>query len=326
MSRFNRPRKFLRFLPLLLLAPLVALVTTGTANAAATAVPLGTTTTFAVLGGSTVTNTGTSVITGDLGLSPGTSISGFPPGVLNGTVHATDAVATQAQADLVTAYNSAAAEAPTATVSADLGGQRLTPGVYHSASTLGLTGALTLDAGGNPNAVFVFQAETSTLTTASASAVNLVNGAQACNVFWQVGSSATLGTDSSFVGTIIAAQSITVTTSVTILGRVLAQNGAVTLDTDTITTPTCAATTATTTPTAGSGAAAGSSGAGSTTASTVPPVKKTVRKGVNGLAGSSTTKKPAAKTPVTTTPATPPTTVPPAPKGPLGNLTIDVTG
>jgi Ice-binding-like len=137
-----------------------------------------------------VTNTGPSTVNGDLGVSPGTAVTGFPPGTVNGNLHAADAVAGQAQLDLTTAYNDAAGRTPPAAVTADLGGQRLTSGVYNSATSLGLTGALTLDAQGDPNAVFVFQAG-STLTTASGSHVNLVNGAQACNVFWQIGSSAT---------------------------------------------------------------------------------------------------------------------------------------
>jgi Ice-binding-like len=225
---------------LLLLALALALALAFANNArAATPVPLGAAEPFAVLAGSTVTNTGPSVVNGDLGLSPGTSVTGFPPGTVNGSQHVTDAVAAQAQADLTTAYNNAAAQAPTGTVSADLGGQRLAPGVYRSASSLGLTGALTLDAQGNANAVFIFQAG-STLTTASASSVNLVNGAQACNVFWQVGSSATLGTASSFRGSILALMSITATTGATVDGRVLARNAAVTLDTNTITRSRCA--------------------------------------------------------------------------------------
>jgi hypothetical protein len=204
-------------------------------------VSLGTADSFAVLGGSTVTNTGPTVITGDLGVSPGTSVTGFPPGTVNGTQHIADAVAGQAQTDLTTAYNTAAAQAPTGTVSADLGGQTLTPGVYNSATSLGLTGALTLDAQGNANAVFIFQAG-STLTTASASSVNLVNGAQACNVFWQIGSSATLGTASTFRGSILALTSITATTGATVDGRLLARNGATTLDSNTVTRAQCAAT------------------------------------------------------------------------------------
>jgi hypothetical protein len=230
-----------RGMGLLLLVLAAALAFAGNARAATT-VPLGTAEPFAVLAGSTVTNTGPSVVNGDLGLSPGTSVTGFPPGTVNGSQHVTDAVAGQAQIDLTTAYNNAAAQAPTGTVSADLGGQRLTPGVYRSASSLGLTGALTLDAQGNANAVFIFQAG-STLTTASASNVNLVNGAQACNVFWQVGSSATLGTASSFRGSILALSSITVTTGATVDGRVLARNAAVTLDTNTITRSRCASAT-----------------------------------------------------------------------------------
>ncbi len=229
----------LRGTGLLMLALPVALALAGSAHAQAP-VSLGTADSFAVLAGSTVTNTGPSVITGDLGLSPGTSVTGFPPGTVNGTQHVTDAVAGQAQTDLTTAYNTAAAQAPTGTVSADLGGQTLTPGVYNSATSLGLTGALTLDAQGNANAVFIFQAG-STLTTASASSVNLVNGAQSCNVFWQVGSSATLGTASTFRGSILALTSITATTGATVDGRLLARNAAVTLDSNTVTRAQCAA-------------------------------------------------------------------------------------
>ncbi len=155
---------------------------------------------------------------------------------ITGTNHAGDAVTQGAKNDLVTGYNTAAGESPRTAVPADLGGQTLNPGTYNSASSLGLTGTVTLNGGGNPNAMFVFQAG-STLITASSSSVNLINGAQACNVFWQVGSSATLGTGSTFRGTILALTSITVTTATTIDGRVLARNGAVTLDNDTITTP-----------------------------------------------------------------------------------------
>jgi hypothetical protein len=210
----------------------------GSAQAAAVAVPLGTADSYAVLAGSTVTNTGPSVINGDLGLSPGTAVTGFPPGLVNGTIHSADAVALQAKADLKTAYNVAASEQPPHPITADLGGQTLTRGVYNSATSLGLTGTLTLDGHGDPDSVWVFQAG-STLTTATASHVNLINGASPCNIYWQIGSSATLGTASTFRGSVLALQSITVTTDVTIHGRVLARHGAVTLDTDTIIRPNC---------------------------------------------------------------------------------------
>ncbi|MDQ1575429.1 MAG: hypothetical protein QOH55_579 [Microbacteriaceae bacterium] len=194
------------------------------------AVPgLGAAASYSVLGGSTVTNTGPTVLNGDLGVSPGTAITGFPPGIAVGATHAGDAQAAQAKLDLLTAYNAAAALTPTATLAGDIGGQTFGPGVYHSASSLGITGTVTLDAHGDPNAVFTFQMG-STLITASASNVKLINGAQASNVFWQVGSSATLGTTTSFAGTIMALASITVTTGVTVDGRALALNGAVTLD------------------------------------------------------------------------------------------------
>jgi hypothetical protein len=206
----------------------------GGARAATTAVPLGTAANFAVLAGSTITNTGSTTINGDLGLSPGTSVTGFPPGTVNGTEDIADAAAVQAKNDLTTAYNDAAAESVTATIPTELGGTTETPGVYNSAAgTFGITGTLTLDAQGNPNAVFIFQAA-STLITASASNVVLINGAQASNVFWVVGSSATLGTNSTLQGSILALTSITVTTGATIDGRALARNGAVTLDTNTI--------------------------------------------------------------------------------------------
>jgi len=204
-------------------------------RAAAVPVPLGTAAHFAVLAAATVTNTGPTVITGDLGLSPGTAVTGFPPGRVIGTVYTADSVAAQAQADLTTAYNDAAAQPATATIPTELGGTTETPGVYVSAAgTFGITGTVTLNAQGNPNAVFIFKAA-STLITASASKVKLVNGAKAANVFWVVGSSATLGTYSTFRGNIMALASITVTTGVTIHGRALARTAAVTLDTDTIT-------------------------------------------------------------------------------------------
>jgi hypothetical protein len=185
-------------------------------------------------------------------------VTGFPPGTLNGTEYAANATAAQAELDLTTAYNDAAGRTPATSVPANLGGLTLTAGVYKNASALGLTGALTLNAQGNPNAVFIFQAG-STLITASGSAVNLINGAQPCNVYWQVGSSATLGTTTTFAGNILALTSISLNNGVTVNGRVLARNGAVTLINDTITAANCATGAGTTS--GGSGGSSGSSGA-----------------------------------------------------------------
>jgi type VI secretion system secreted protein VgrG len=187
---------------------------------------------FAVLGGSTVTNTNTpTVVTGNLGVSPGSAVTGFPPGiVVGGTIHAADVVAAQAQNELTTTYNGLAGLAcDTNLTGQDLGGMTLTPGVYCFSSSAQLTGTLTLDAQGDPNAVFVFQIGSS-LTTASASSVLLINGGSNCGVFWQAGSSATLGTGTALVGSIVALTSITLNTGTNLMGRALARNGAVTLD------------------------------------------------------------------------------------------------
>ncbi|MFF1644823.1 ice-binding family protein, partial [Streptomyces sp. NPDC058240] len=211
------------------------------ARAAEAPVGLGTATSYAVLAGTTVTNTVTpTVVNGDLGVSPGSSVTGFPPGIVNGVQHVADAAAGQAQSDLTTAYNDAASRATTTTLTSpgDIGGLTLTPGVYSASSSLNLTGTVTLDAQGDPNAVFIFKIA-STLITAPASNVLLVNGAQACNVFWQVGSSATLDTNSFFKGNILALTSITVNTNAAIEGRALARNGAVTLDDNVITRAVC---------------------------------------------------------------------------------------
>jgi len=210
-----------------------------TASAAA-APPLGTEQNFAVLGGQTVTNTGPSVITGDLGVSPGSAITGFPPGlVTGGATHAADAVALQAQNDTITAYNNLAGQQCTSDLTdQDLGGKTLVPGVYCFSSSAQLTGTLTLDAGGDSNAVWVFKT-VSTLTTASSSSVQLTNGGQACNVFWQIGSSATLGTNTSFIGNILALTSIALQTGAKVSGRALARNGAVTLDSNTVAVAVC---------------------------------------------------------------------------------------
>jgi hypothetical protein len=219
---------------------LATLLTSVSGAQAATTVPLGTAQPFAVLGASTVTNTGPSVVTGDLGVWPGTSITGFPPGSVIGTIHDADPVAEQAQADALTAYNFAAGEAPLANLTgSDLGGLTLTPGVYKFDSSAQLTGTLTLDALGDPNAVFLFQMG-STLTTASNSAVLFVNGGQGSDVFWQIGSSATFGTGTSFAGTAIADASITMNTGASVTcGRLIALNGAVTLDSNAVSVGSC---------------------------------------------------------------------------------------
>jgi len=200
----------------------------------ATAPSLGTAGSFAVLGGSTVTNTGPTIVTGDLGVSPGTAITGFPPGSVIGTIHSADAVALQAQSDVTTAYNVLAGQAcDTDLTSQDLGGMTLTPGVYCFSSSAQLTGVLTLDAQGDPAAVWVFQIG-STLTTASNASVAVINGGKRCNVFWQIGSSATLGTGTEFAGNILADQSITLTTGASMFGAALARNAAVTMDNNSI--------------------------------------------------------------------------------------------
>jgi hypothetical protein len=205
---------------------------------------LGSASSFAVLGGSTVTNTGATVLDGDAGVSPGTAMTGFleAPGpviFLSGAIHAGDAVAAQAQSDLTTAYNALAGlPCNTNLTGQDLGGKTLAPGVYCFSSSAQLTGTLFLDAQGNSNAVFIFQIG-STLTTASNSSVVMINGGRVCNVFWQVGSSATLGTGTAFAGSILAYASITLTTGVSLSGRALARTGAVTMDTDTVSAADC---------------------------------------------------------------------------------------
>jgi hypothetical protein len=205
--------------------------------AQADTITLGNATSFAVLAGSAVTNTGLSVIDGDVGVSPGTSITGFPPGSVTppGTINNKNAAANQAQIDLTTAYNALAGLSPTSTLTGtDLGGLTLTPGVYFFASSAQLTGTLTLNAEGLANALWVFQIG-KTLTTASASAVSIINPGPDDALYWQIGSSATLGTGTDFEGNLLAKASITLNTGATDnCGRVLAENAAVTLDTNTI--------------------------------------------------------------------------------------------
>jgi hypothetical protein len=194
---------------------------------------------FAVLAGATITNTGVSNITGDVGLSPGSSVVGFPPGIIVGTLHVGDSSAVQAKLDLTTAFNDAAGRTlGPISVAGNIGGMTLPPGLYKSTSGLAISsGDLTLDAMGNANAVWIFQIAT-TLTTSSGRRVILSGGANAANIYWQVGTSATFGTTSVFKGTIMADQSITMNTGASLEGRVLARIGAVTLSGNTIVKPT----------------------------------------------------------------------------------------
>jgi hypothetical protein len=199
-------------------------------------VPVGSLSVFAIIAGSAVTNTGATTITGDIGLSPGSSIGGFPPGILNGTQYINDAMAAQAKLDLTAAYNNAAVRtcSDMVTLSGNIGGLTLTPGLYKSTSSLAISsGDLTFDAKGNSGAIFIIQIA-STLTTTSGRKVILSGGAMASNIFWEVGSSATFGTTSVFQGTIMAMQSITFDTGATLNGKALARTGAVTMAGNTV--------------------------------------------------------------------------------------------
>jgi hypothetical protein len=233
-------------------------------------VGLGTAEPFAVLAGTpAITNTGSSTITGDVGIDPAAAVTGFPPGIVNGTLHTADAVAVQAKVDLTNAYLDAAGRPATAT-HATLGGLTLASGVYNAGgATLDLTGTVTLDGQNDPSAVWIFQA-TSDLVTASASTVRVINGGQACNVFWQVTSSATIGSGSTFVGSILALTSITMASGVSMDGRALARNGAVTLINDTITRRTCSAPAPTASPAATATPAPSATGAPARSATPVP--------------------------------------------------------
>jgi hypothetical protein len=223
---------------LFLVGLLASMLFSGAAFAAPATVGLGTAASYSVLAGSTVTNTGPTTIFGDLGLAPGSSVTGAPH--VLGQTHVNDAVAIEAKLDLTTAYNAAASRPTEGSAGTDLAGQTFTPGVRTASGALLLSaGSVVLDAQGDPNAVFIFQIG-STLITGSNTTVQLINGAQACNVFWQVGSSATLGTGTRFVGTVMAADTITANTAATIHGRLLAQTAAVNMDTNTITQSNCA--------------------------------------------------------------------------------------
>ena len=203
------------------------------------AVSLSGTSNFAILAGSAITSTGATAITGDIGLSPGTSFGGFPPGIHNGTLHINDALATQAKLDLTAAFNDAAGRTATdiVTLSGNIGGLTLTPGLYKSTSSLSISsGDLTFDAKGNSSAIFIIQIA-STLTTTSDRKVFLTGGALASNIFWQVGSSATFGTTSAFKGNVMANQSITFNTGATLEGRALTSIGGITMEGNTIVKP-----------------------------------------------------------------------------------------
>jgi hypothetical protein len=267
-----------------------ALLAAGCAFAAAPAVAdaapvnLATALPFSVLGGSAVTNTGPSVLNGNLGVSPGTSLTGFQFATVNGATHNNDAVAAQAQSDLTTAYNVAAGAPVTADLSgSDLGNRILQAGVYNYSSNAQLTGVLTLDGANDPNAQFIIQVGTD-LTTASASGVVLTRGASACNVFWQIGSSATLGSTTAFQGNLMADQQIALNNGATVQGRLLARIAAVTLNNNVITAPACA-TPPPVTPTDGSGGAGGAGGSGGTAGTPVvtpPPASETTVPTRNG--------------------------------------------
>jgi hypothetical protein len=242
MSRF-------RLLSLSLPCAAVALTLVATAAPATAAPPigLGVVGSFGVLAGTTVTNSGPTVVSGDLGVSPGSAVTGFdqpggPGSVINGAIHKADAVAGQAQSALTTAYNQAAGSPSTASVTGtNVANRTLQPGVYTDSSAMSVNGVLTLDGGGDPAAVFIFQAGSS-LTVAGSSSVVFIGAAQPCNVFWQVTSTATIGTNAAFAGTVMALTDINVNTGATIRGRLLARNGAVTLLSNVITRPACATT------------------------------------------------------------------------------------
>jgi hypothetical protein len=295
---------------LLLLGLLSTLLFASSALGATATVGLGSAAPFSVLAGSTVTNTGPTTMFGDLGLSPGSSVTGAPQ--VLGQTHIDDAVAIEAKNNLTTAYNDAASRPSNGSAGTDLAGQTFSPGVRTASSSLLLSsGSVTLNAEGNPNAVFIFQIG-STLITGSNTSVSLINGAQACNVFWQVGSSATLGTGTRFVGTIMASASITTNTAATIHGRLLAQTAAVTLEDNTITTSNCASSASGGGGSGGSGGSGGGGGSSGGGTETTTPAEAAKLAAANTLAeavGSGST--PAISTP---------------PLAPIGSRTIGKPG
>ena len=284
---------------------MIVLMLPASVMAAEAKVDLGSTETYAVLAGSAITNTGDTeiggTIGGDIGIHPGSSVTGFPPGIFGGAPHFTDEDARIAKEDLVIAYNDAKSRIPTMDLTdQDLGGMTLTSGVYFFSSSAQLTGTLTLDGQGDPEAVFIFQIG-STLTTAPSSVVKLTNEARFCRVFWQVASSATLDTSSQFAGHIMAMASITVNDGVIVQGQLMAQTGAVTLINDRITNGICAAVAAATpTPTAEVTTTLTPTPAEAAAATTAAPTT---------TATTTTTAAPTTTSPLTATTTAAPTTV-----------------
>jgi hypothetical protein len=294
MSRHHRSNASLRLGLAIFTGGALTLALSASPAWSATAPNLGVAGAASVVAGSAVTNTGSSTLSGNVEVFPGTSVTGFPPGIIGGTESSggpTGGPADSAAAAVTNAYLQVAAAPSTAVMNSDLGGKSLTPGVYSASSSMALTGTVTLV--GTAGSVFIFQA-VSSLITAPGSRVVLSGGVQACNVYWQVGSSATIGTTTAFVGNILALSSITMQTGATLSGRALARNGAVTLDDNTITSPTCNAVSATTTST--TSVTTTTTHKAPTTTTTKPKATKTT-----------TPKKtaPKAKPPATTTTTTP---------------------
>jgi hypothetical protein len=296
-SSFVRHRYFVGGLGAIVVGLLVFVLYPVLSNAEAPVIRKGATTTYGVLAATTITNTGATTISGtaggDVGLSPGTSYTGSETVVRSGVDHINDAEASVAQTDLITAYNDLGVPTPTVLGASDLAGQVVTTGTYSTADgTFSNSGTLRLDAQGDPDAVFIFQAA-STVITSTDSTMLLVNGAQSCNVYWQVGSSATIGVNSTFVGHVYALTSITANSGATIEGQLLAREAAVTLNGNTITNDACAAAVATTVATTTTVAATTTTTAAPATTTTIAPTTTTV----------ATTDSPAPTTlvPVTTT-------------------------
>jgi len=298
---------------------------------AATTINLGDATGYAVIGNQSITNTGPTTISGNVALSPGTSDGLNPANLTAGVINNTNTAAQQAQAADVTAYNVAAGDVSTGTVAGgNLTGLTLTPGVYTSASSLAIStsGVLTLNAQNNSAAVWVFQAPSSTLIFGSGSSVVLENGATACNIFWQVGSSATLGTSSSISGYVLALASVTLDTGASVVGGVFAQTASVTLDDNSLTSPLCPAISPSTTTSTIASSTTTSTIASSTTTSTIASAGTTTTIASAGTTLTTTAHKTHSRSTTTTTTPRIPVRAPPtgfggaaskpsSPRGPL---------